>query len=184
VYDCRLDLATDDQDLVNSARTGDLDAYDELVRRHQSVAHRVALVIAGPADAADAVQEGFVKGYRALGHFRDGSPFRPWILTIVANEARNRRRSAGRRDALVLRLAEPTAGTAPSSEDVALAALARERLLAAVQALPERDRQVVTCRYLLDLSEAETAAVLSWPTGTVKSRLSRALDRLREAYRD
>ncbi len=104
----------------------------------------------------------------------------------MANEARNRRRSAGRRDALALRLAEPLAGghSAPSSEDEALATLARQRLLAAVAALPERDRQVVTCRYLLELSEAETAAVLSWPTGTVKSRLSRALDRLRESYGD
>jgi RNA polymerase sigma-70 factor (ECF subfamily) len=161
------------------------------VRRHQSLAHRVALVIAGPADAADAVQEGFVKGYRALARFRDGAAFRPWILAIVANEARNRRRSAGRRQALALRLAEPAAGSsagpsagpsAPSSEDEALAALARRRLLDAVAALPERDRQVVTCRYLLELSEAETAAVLAWPAGTVKSRLSRALDRLRESY--
>jgi RNA polymerase sigma-70 factor (ECF subfamily) len=163
-------------------------AYEELVRRHQSLAHRVALVIAGPADAADAVQEGFVKGFGALGRFREGSPFRPWILAIVANEARNRRRSAGRRDALALRLAEPAAAArgqaAPSSEDEALATMARQRLLAAVAALPERDRQVVTCRYLLELSEAETAAVLSWPTGTVKSRLSRALDRLRESYGD
>jgi RNA polymerase sigma-70 factor (ECF subfamily) len=148
------------------------------------VAHRVALVIAGAAEAADAVQEGFVKGYRALDGFRPGAPFRPWILAIVANEARNRRRSAGRRDALALRLVEPGPASSPSSEDTALGTLARERLLAAVQALPERDRQVVTCRYLLDLSEAETAAVLSWPVGTVKSRLSRALERLRGTYRD
>jgi RNA polymerase sigma factor (sigma-70 family) len=162
-------------------------AYEELVRRHQSLAHRVALVIAGPADAADAVQEGFVKGFGALGRFRQGTPFRPWILAIVANEARNRRRSAGRREALALRLAEPVAAagrSAPSSEDEALATLARRRLLDAVAALPERDRQVVTCRYLLELSESETAAVLSWPTGTVKSRLSRALERLRESYGD
>jgi RNA polymerase sigma factor (sigma-70 family) len=159
-------------------------AYEELVRRHQSLAHRVALVIAGPADAADAVQEGFVKGFGALDRFHEGAPFRPWILTIVANEARNRRRSAGRREALALRLAEPTGRAAPSSEDEALATLARQRLLAAVAALPERDRQVVTCRYLLELSETETAAVLAWPTGTVKSRLSRALDRLRESYGD
>ena len=163
-------------------------AYEELVRRHQSLAHRVALVIAGPTEAADAVQEAFVKGFGALAGFREGSAFRPWILAIVANEARNRRRSAGRRDALALRLADPSGptggGAAPSSEDEALSALARRRLLDAVQALPERDRQVVTCRYLLELSEAETAAVLSWPAGTVKSRLSRALDRLREAYGD
>ena len=57
-------------------------------------------------------------------------------------------------------------------------------LLAAVRALPDRDRDVVTCRYLLELSEAETAATLGWPTGTVKSRLSRALQRLQRDLAD
>src|SRR5437867_2091561 len=57
--------------------------------------------------------------------------------------------------------------------------LVRRRLLAAVASVPERARLVITCRYLLELSEAETAEVLGWPVGTVKSRLSRALDRLR-----
>ncbi|HET9289076.1 MAG TPA: sigma-70 family RNA polymerase sigma factor, partial [Gaiella sp.] len=88
----------DETTLVMRAKRGDVDAYEELVRMHQELAFRVALVAAGDrGDAEEAVQDGFVKAHRALGRFREGSPFRPWLLRIVANEARNRRRSAGRR---------------------------------------------------------------------------------------
>src|SRR5262249_61143813 len=68
---------------------------------------------------------------------------------------------------------------APPAEPAALSADERSRLIAAVASLPERARLVITCRYLLELSEAETAEVLGWPVGTVKSRLSRGLGRLR-----
>src|SRR6266496_2575903 len=83
--------------LVERARNGDETAYEELVRAHQGIAFRIAYLVAGnSAEAEDAAQEGFVKAYRALGRFRRGAPFRPWLLQIVANEARNRRRSACR----------------------------------------------------------------------------------------
>ena len=65
------------------------------MRRYQDVAIRTAYLVAPEADAADAVQDAFVKAYAALPRFRDGAPFRPWLLRIVANEGRNRRRSAG-----------------------------------------------------------------------------------------
>src|SRR5919206_228124 len=103
---------------------GDLDAGGTIVRTHQGLAFRTAYLLAGnAADAEEAAQDGFVKAYRALGRFRPGAPFRPWLLQIVANEARNRRRSAGRRDALAVRLAEdrPSGGAAPSPEAAALA---------------------------------------------------------------
>ena len=67
--------------------------------RYQAIAFRVAwLVVRNRGDAEDAVQDAFVKAYYALPRFRPGAPFRPWILRIVANEARNRGRSARRRD--------------------------------------------------------------------------------------
>ena len=66
---------------------------------------RTAYVVAPEADAADAVQDAFVKAYGALARFRAGAPIRPWLLRIVANEARNRRRSADRRAGLALRAA-------------------------------------------------------------------------------
>ena len=134
------------------------------------------------ADAEDATQEGLVKAWRALGRFRAGEPMRPWLLRIVANEARNRRRSTRRREQLVLRAAEVSGEAAPSPEDAALAAGERARLLAALEELPEPAREVLACRFLLDLSEEETAAALDIARGTVKSRTSRALDRLKEAY--
>ncbi len=162
-------------------------AYEELVQRYQDLAIRTAYVIVGAeGEAEDAAQEAFVKAYYALGRFRRGAPFRPWLLQIVANEARNRRRAAGRRLDLALRAAEePAHGRAePSPEDEALADERRRILLDAVNRLREEERQVVACRYFLGLSEAETAMALKIPKGTVKSRLSRALDRLRVDLRE
>jgi RNA polymerase sigma factor (sigma-70 family) len=172
-----------ESELVERARRGDERAYEELVRRHQGIAFRTAYLVAGDAtDAEDAAQDGFVKAYRALGRFRAGAPFRPWLLQIVANEARNRRRSAGRRAGLALRAAgeDPSGGAAPSPEGNVLAGEERERLLGAVNGLREEHRLVIACRYFLDLSEEETAAALGWRKGTVKSRTARALARLRE----
>lgn len=79
------------------------------MRRYQDVALRTAYLVAPEADAADAVQDAFVKAYAALPRFRHGAPFRPWLLRIVANEGRNRRRSAARRAGL----AEHAAAVAP-----------------------------------------------------------------------
>jgi len=90
-----------DTDLIARARSGDDHAFGMLVARHQTVAFRTAYVICGEAaDAEDAAQEAFIKARAAIGRFRPEAPFRPWLLTIVANEARNRRRAAGRRRAL------------------------------------------------------------------------------------
>jgi RNA polymerase sigma-70 factor (ECF subfamily) len=173
-----------DAELVELAREGDVRAYGELVERYREVAFRTAYLIArNAADAEDAAQDAFVKAYYALDRFRREDPFRPWILRIVSNEARNRRRAAGRRERLALRQAEhrgPGDAT-PSPDAAAIAIETRATLLAALESLPDRDRLVIGYRYLLDLSEAETARVLDVRPGTVKSRLSRALRRLREA---
>ncbi|HJQ50331.1 MAG TPA: sigma-70 family RNA polymerase sigma factor [Gaiellaceae bacterium] len=169
-----------EEELVERARRGDPDAFQALVVAYQSLAFRTAFVIAGDAaDAEEAAQDAFVKAHRALGRFRRGEPFRPWLLTIVANEARNRRRTRGRRAALALRAAEPgSPGEDP--EAAALATERRERLLSAVERLRDDDRDVLACRYFLDLSEEETAATLGIARGTVKSRTHRALARLEE----
>jgi RNA polymerase sigma-70 factor (ECF subfamily) len=99
-------------------------AYEELVRRYQDVAARTARLIAPAVDADDAAQEAFVKAWIALPRFRPGAPFRPWLLQIVANEARNRRRSAGRREGLAIRATvdRPSDDAAPSPEAAALLA--------------------------------------------------------------
>ena len=171
--------------LVRRAQAGDAAAYGELVTMHEGAAFRVAYLLLGSAsDAEDAAQEGFVRAYLALARFRAGEPFRPWLLQVVGNEARNRRRSSGRRAALALRAAaeESSGGAAPSPEGVVLAGEDRERLLEAVNGLREEERLVIACRFFLELSEEETAAALDVRLGTIKSRTSRALEHLREAY--
>lgn len=172
----------EDAELVELAKGGDVRAYGELVDRYREISFRTAYLIArNSADAEDATQDAFVKAYYALDRFRTADPFRPWILRIVSNEARNRRRSAGRRERLALRVIERRGpgDAAPSPDAAAIAQEGRRTLLAALETLPERDRQVIACRYLLELSEAETAKTLGVRPGTVKSRLSRALTRLR-----
>jgi RNA polymerase sigma factor (sigma-70 family) len=174
-------------ELVERAKRGDQDAYGDLVHAYQGIAFRTAYLLTGSAaDAEDAAQDAFVKAYYALGRFRTGAELRPWLLRIVANEARNRRRSAGRRTHLALRAAaDPlSGGAAPSPEANVIASEQQETVLAAVNALPEEQREVVACRYFLELSEEETAETLGLRKGTVKSRLSRGLDRLREELGD
>ena len=175
----------DDEQLIERAQRGDMQAYGELVQRYQEVALRTALVVGADAhEAEDATQEGFVKAYRALGRFRSGAPFRPWLLRIVANEARNRRRSAGRRAGLAVRVAEdrPSIDAAPSPEAAVLARETRSSLLEAMGRLGGDDRLVLAYRYFFELSEAEMADALGVPRGTVKSRLSRAMSRLRTSF--
>jgi RNA polymerase sigma factor (sigma-70 family) len=173
----------DDGELISRSRAGDTAAYESLVRRYQDVALRAAYLVAPEADAADAVQDAFVKAYAALSRFRDGEPVKPWLLRIVVNEGRNRRRSAIRRTGLARRAAqvEPRDAVAPSPESAVLAAETRDLLLAALGRLRDEDREVIGARYLLDLSEAETAETIGIRRGTVKSRTSRALARLRAA---
>ena len=152
------------------------------MQRHTETAFRTAILITGSAaDAEEAVQDAFIKAHRGLSGFRTGSPFRPWLLQIASNEARNRRRAAGRRDRMALRLRVGFTGAdpGPGPEAVAVANEDRQVLLDALDRLDEDDRLVIGCRHLLQLSVEETATVLGVAEGTVKSRLSRALERLR-----
>jgi len=174
----------DESALTERARRGDERAFETLVRTYQAMAFRTAYLFAGSAaDAEEAAQTGFVKAWLALPRFRPGAPFRPWLLQIVANAARNRRRSAGRRAELAVRAAaaqRPAGDAAPSPEGAVVAREQRAELLAAVNQLSDSDRDVLTCRYFLSLTEEETAEVLGVRRGTVKSRTARAIERLRE----
>lgn len=174
--------------MVERAASGDLDAYEEIVRRYQAVLFRAAFFVTGAADEAeDAAQEGLMKAYRAIHRFRRGAPLKPWLIRIVTNEARNRRRSSTRRAGLALRAAEDrrlTGDAAPSPEAAALAHEDRDRLIAAVNTLGEGERLAIAYRYFLGLDEDETASALGVARGTVKSRCSRALARLRESLAD
>ncbi|TYC21386.1 RNA polymerase sigma factor [Micromonospora sp. MP36] len=172
----------DDGELVTRARAGDLEAYELLVARHTASAYRTAVLLGAGPDAEDVIQEAFVKGYRNLARYRGESSFRSWLLAIVGNETRNLHRSRSRRDGLVLRAAE--ANPEPQvAEDTSIGAVLagerRDMLVQALRRLPVKDREVIVCRFFLDLSEDETVTMLGWPRGTVKSRTSRALAKLR-----
>lgn len=165
------------------AQRGDARAFEELVEPYRDVMFRVAFLITrNGSDAEDAAQEALVKAWRALGRFRRGESLRPWLLKIVANEARNRRRGEGRRERLVVRAAASSGEAAPSPEETAVAGERRRQLLEALEELADGQRLVLECRYLLSLSEEETAAALDVRRGTVKSRTARALAQLREVY--
>ena len=145
-------------------------------------ARRVATVVLGSADGADdVVQIALERAWRAQRSYDEDRPFRPWFLRIVANTARNDRRARGRRAALARRVAvDERQASGPTPEDDALAAGDRALVLAALNGLPGADREILALRYVESLSEADVAAVLDVPVGTVKSRLSRAKGRLRD----
>lgn len=178
-------LASSDQDgddeLVRRAKRGEIAAYERLVRRHQTVAVKTAIFLGAGDAAEDAAQEAFFAGWRALERFDPSRPFRPWILRIVTNEVRSRQRTAQRREAILTRHSHDISPEDAESGDLVAAKAETSRaVLAAIARLPEVHRAVVTYRYLLELSESETAAALGCPTGSVKSRLSRAMARLRK----
>ena len=173
-------VGLDDDALAARARAGDTAAFGELVRRHQQAALRVAAVICGSTeDARDVVQDAMVKAHRSLATHRGDGAIRSWLLRVVANEAKNHVRSRVRR----LRRDDRHAGlqvrVAAGADEPALDRIDHAVLAAALGELRHDDRAVLGCRFVAGLSEAETADVLGLPTGTVKSRTSRALGRLR-----
>jgi RNA polymerase sigma-70 factor, ECF subfamily len=177
----------DDARLCERARSGDADAYEELVQRYQRLAYRTAYIVTrSSADAEDVSQEAFVKAYYALDRYRLDAPFKPWLMRIVVNEALNRRRAHGRQEDLALRVAgaRPSGDAAPSPEAAVIEAESQQKVIAAVNRLGERDRLVIALRYFFDMSESEMAEVLGCRPGTVKSRLSRALGRMKEVLVD
>lgn len=170
----------DDAGLVERALAGDRVAFGELVRRHQRAALRVAAVISGSTEEAnDIVQDAFVSVHRSLASYRATGSVRSWILRVVANHAKNHLRHRTRvlhRDDrhAALRVRDES-----GADDLALATIEQQELADALARLHESDRAVLGCRFVAGLSEVETGEVLALPVGTVKSRTSRALARLR-----
>jgi RNA polymerase sigma-70 factor (ECF subfamily) len=168
--------------VIAAVTGGDRDAFRLLVERYSALAQRTAVLLGAGSDADDVVQESFVRAYHALPGFRRGAPFRPWLLRIVVNQAHNARRGRSRAQVVLDRLVpgyEEAVGDEPA--EAALSGERRRELVAALGTLRTADREVLTLRFLLDLSEAETAAALGVAPGTVKSRTARALRRLRAA---
>lgn len=153
------------------------------MQTHQTAVFRLAYLLLGDADEAeDVAQEAFIRALGALERFDSTRPLRPWLLRITANLARNRRRAAGRYLAALQRAlrAEPErAGSSVPIEQVTVQHQQAQELWQAVRRLSPPDQEVVYLRFFLELPEAEMAAALDVAPGTVKSRLHRALQRLR-----
>ena len=172
--------------MARLAQRGDRAAFDALVQSYQELAFRAAyLIVRDEDDAADVAQDAFVRAYRSLNAFDTRRRFRPWLLRIVTNVALNSARSSGRRDAATERLARD-AGTGNDQRPDAAAEAAEqsERVWAAIANLPDDDQRLIYLRYFLGTSEAEAAELIGRPVGTVKSRLHRALKRLRRVIED
>jgi RNA polymerase sigma-70 factor (ECF subfamily) len=169
-----------ERDLIERACTGDDSAYELLVREHQEAVFRLAYLFLGDAaEAEDAAQETFIRAHRVLKTFDASRPLRPWLLRIVANLALNRRRAAGRYFAALRRWMFAVPEPSLHVEAESARRWEAQTLWEAVRRLNPKDQEVIYLRYFLELSVAETAEVLSVEEGTVKSRLSRALERLR-----
>ena len=172
----------EDADIVRLACQGDEIAWEALVRLHQTPLFRFAYLLLGSADLAeDVTQETFIRAYRSLGRFDTSRPLRPWLFKIAANLAHNQRRSMGRYLAALGRLFHAESGSIGVPVEVqGDRHQEAEDLWRAVQLLRSADQQIIYLRYFLDLSVEETAEAMGLVQGTVKSRLHRALDRLRK----
>lgn len=169
----------DESTLIRHAANGDAAAWESLMLTHQEPVFRLAYLLLGdPDEAEDAAQESFLRAWKYLKRFDPTRPLRPWLLSITANLARNRRRSAGRYFAALVRAFRDEPASA-RIEEKSIQKLDATELWHAVRNLGLAEQQIIYLRYFLDLSVSETAQVLQVAEGTVKSRLSRALEKLR-----
>lgn len=169
--------------LIRRAANGDATALEPLMLTHQQAVFRLAYLLLGdPDDAEDVAQETFLRAWKYLKRFDDTRPLRPWLLSITSNLASNKRRSAGRHVSALMRSFqnEPPPDTV---EEKNVQHTESHALWKAVQTLNITDQQIVYLRYFLDLSVSETAEALNVAEGTVKSRLSRALEKLRKVIK-
>ncbi len=192
--DARDEAARQDEALIGRAQAGELAAFNTLVIRHQDAVYGLALRFLSSREAAeDAAQEAFLRAYRSLDSYRGGK-VRSWLLTIVANLARDELRRRKRRPQRSLeaererfpdRPPPEPADEAPTPEEQTVAGLGRAELRveleAALGTLPDEWRMTVLLADVHGLPHAEVAAATGVAVGTVKSRLSRARGRLRDA---
>ena len=170
----------DESTLVRHAANGDAAAWEPLVLAHQEAVFRLCYLLLGdPDDAEDVAQETFLRAWNHLKRFDATRPLRPWLLSIASNLASNRRRSAGRYLAALTRALRNEPASSTSTEERSAQRMEANDLWRAVQNLSLPDQQIIYLRYFLELSVTETAQALNVAEGTVKSRLSRALERLR-----
>jgi RNA polymerase sigma-70 factor (ECF subfamily) len=179
-----------ESDLIHYARLGNLDAFNSLVLRYQDQVYRQAHWMLGdPQSADDICQETFLRAYRKLGSFRDGS-FRGWLLRIASRLCLDELRRQKRRLTLPLEPVDEDgneyipsgwpADHAPSPEELADGSITAQVVHQSLTRLSPEYRLILTLVDLQGLDYAQTAETLVIPLGTVKSRLARARAQLRQ----
>lgn len=151
------------------------------MKRHEDAVFRAAyLVLRDADDAADAAQEAFLRAHRGLRSFKAGRPLRPWLLRIAVNQALNLLRAKRRRASVTERLTVEGRSADPDIDETVIGRERARALWLALESLGERERTVLYLRYFIQMPEGELAEYLGCPPGTVKSRVHRALRKLRE----
>jgi RNA polymerase sigma-70 factor (ECF subfamily) len=170
-------IETSTDGLGERARAGDADAFGDLVGQHRPAALRVATVVLGTAEGADdVVQQATERAWRALASYRAIDRLRHGSSESWRT-ARNDRRSAG--GGLLAVRATETGTSVTSPEDAVIADEDRQRVVRAMNRLASGDRLVIALRHFEGMTEIDMAETLHCRIGTVKSRLSRAMARLR-----
>ncbi len=171
-----------DRDVLPAALAGDLDAFEELVRRYQARIVRFVRTLIGRAeDAEDLAQEVFVRAHKALSRFRGQSWFRTWLYTVATNVARTHRQSRKREEPIWVDSghSEDQVFDPPDLSDFEATWLTRDTIERALDQLPQELRVAVTLRDVHGLEYRDIAETMGVPIGTVESRIFRARQRLR-----
>jgi RNA polymerase sigma-70 factor (ECF subfamily) len=170
----------DESALIQLAVQHDEQAWDTLMRTYQQPVFRLAYLFTGdPDEAEDVTQETFIRAFHFIDRFDPARSFRPWILSIAANLSRNHLRGFKRYLATLQGVARRESIQAIRSFPDPASSEGAQEVWRSARKLSIEDQQVLYLRYFLELTEEETSAALGVPPGTVKSRLHRAMDRLR-----
>jgi len=173
----------DDPALIERFRSGDSEAYDEIVGQHRRTVYLVARRILGShEDADEAAQRAWVRAWKARARFRGDSALRTWLVRIAINVA-NSMRTGGRRMENLDELGDlPDAR--PGADEGMGVAQARKSVRRAVMRLPRRQREVVTLKVFSEMTYKETAAAMELSEGAVKAHLHQAVSNLRRVMRE
>lgn len=164
------DAIARDSYLLGRVRRGDLDAYGELVRRHTRRAYSIAYgILRHREDVEDVVQESFTRTLERIDRIAEGMPFHPWFYRIVVNAAISLQRSRTRRAASAMR--DDFQSAEPQPDRLAEVGQLRDRLLRALDSLPERQRAIVLLADVEELNSTEIAQIMDMPAGTVRYQL-------------
>jgi RNA polymerase sigma-70 factor (ECF subfamily) len=186
----------EDAEIVSFCKKGNVDAFEELVRKHQKKMLNIAFrMIGNYEDACEIVQDAFVSAYKAIKHFEEKARFSTWLYTIVVNLSRNRlnqlkiknSREAFSMDNPVLTDSSELAVELASSEPSVLEKLEKrdvqQKVQACIDSLDNEFKEVIILRDMQGFSYDEISDMLKMPGGTVKSRLFRAREMLRDCLK-